>query len=143
MIALDTNVLVHAFRTESPFHDKSLSAIIKLRAGSTPIAVPWACVHEFLGIVTHPTRMKPPASLSAAMAFVRSLLADPKVRLLHEAPEHLDHLEQLLITSQVRGPAIHDARIAAICLAHRVQEILTSDRDFSRFAQLHVRNPTL
>jgi predicted nucleic acid-binding protein len=37
--------------------------------------------------------------------------------------------------------AIHDARIAAICLQHGVSELWTADRDFSRFPKVKVRNP--
>jgi len=36
---------------------------------------------------------------------------------------------------------IHDARIAAICLAHGVREFWSADRDFSRFPDLNVVNP--
>lgn len=143
MIAVDTNILVHAFRTESPFHAQSVAVMSELRTRVEAVAIPWPCIHEFLGIVTHPTRMKPPATLAAAMGFIRSILADPNVRLLHETPAHLDHLEQILIESQARGPAVHDARIAAICVAHRVSEVITADRDFKRFTQLRVRNPLL
>jgi len=41
----------------------------------------------------------------------------------------------------VTGPKIHDARIAALCLDHGIDELWTSDRDFSRFPALKVRNP--
>jgi hypothetical protein len=36
---------------------------------------------------------------------------------------------------------VHDAHIAALCLEHGVSELLTADRDFSRFADLRVTNP--
>jgi predicted nucleic acid-binding protein len=36
---------------------------------------------------------------------------------------------------------IHDARIAAICLAHGVEALLSRDRDFSLFPALTVRSP--
>jgi predicted nucleic acid-binding protein len=36
---------------------------------------------------------------------------------------------------------VHDARIAACCLSNGVTELLTLDRDFSRFPQLKTRNP--
>lgn len=39
--------------------------------------------------------------------------------------------------------AIHDARIAAICLNHRVAELWTADRDFSVFPGLKTRNPLI
>ena len=34
-----------------------------------------------------------------------------------------------------------DARIAAICVAHGVEALLTRDRDFSLFPELALRNP--
>jgi hypothetical protein len=36
---------------------------------------------------------------------------------------------------------IHDARIAALCIHHGVQELWTADHDFSRFASLKTHNP--
>jgi len=34
-----------------------------------------------------------------------------------------------------------DTRVAAICVAHGVEELLTADRDFSLFPELPTRNP--
>jgi hypothetical protein len=36
---------------------------------------------------------------------------------------------------------IHDARVAALCLAFGVEALLTRDRDFSFFPELSTRNP--
>jgi uncharacterized protein len=41
----------------------------------------------------------------------------------------------------IKGPRIHVARIAALCLHHGVRELWTADRDFSLFPQLTTRNP--
>ncbi|HOV19240.1 hypothetical protein [Ottowia sp.] len=38
---------------------------------------------------------------------------------------------------------VHDARIAALCLAHGARELWTADCDFSRFAGVRTRNPLL
>jgi predicted nucleic acid-binding protein len=38
---------------------------------------------------------------------------------------------------------VHDARIAALCLHHRVSELWTVDRDFSRFPEVKSRNPLI
>jgi hypothetical protein len=43
----------------------------------------------------------------------------------------------------ITGPAVHDARVAALCLAHGVRELWTADRDFSRFPRLRAVNPLL
>ena len=39
------------------------------------------------------------------------------------------------------GPQVHDARVAALCLHHEVEELWSADRDFGRFRRLAVRNP--
>jgi hypothetical protein len=36
---------------------------------------------------------------------------------------------------------IHDARVAALCIHHGVQELWTADRDFLRFPGIKVVNP--
>jgi len=60
-----------------------------------------------------------------------------------ETDEYLVYLESLAMMAHTRGGAIHDARIAAICISHGVGELWSADRDFSRFPQLVVRNPLM
>jgi predicted nucleic acid-binding protein len=38
----------------------------------------------------------------------------------------------------VRGNLAFDAQIAAVCHEHGIDQLLTADRDFARFAQLKV-----
>jgi uncharacterized protein len=47
----------------------------------------------------------------------------------------------MAIGGKIRGPMVHEARIAALCLAHDVRELWSADRDFGRFATIRVRNP--
>lgn len=71
---------------------------------------------------------------------MQRLLRSPWVVLLGEGDDHLEQLDWLL-TPVVTGPKVHDARIAAICLSHRVAELWTADRDFGAFPQLMISNP--
>ena len=41
----------------------------------------------------------------------------------------------------VQGAIVHDARVAAICLAHGAEVLLTRDRDFDLLPELNSRNP--
>jgi uncharacterized protein len=50
-------------------------------------------------------------------------------------------LKSDLTASRTTGPRVDDARVAALCRQHGVTELLTADRDFSRFSRLTVRNP--
>lgn len=59
---------------------------------------------------------------------------------LTETIDFMETLETLLRLPRVRGPIVHDARVAALCLAHGVEALLTMDRDFHLFPRLVVRS---
>ena len=83
----------------------------------------------------------PPTRSELALRAVDDLTALPGVVLLGEAAEHWLRLRPLLEAPGVVGPKVHDARVAAVCLGHGVEELWTVDRDFSWFADLRTRNP--
>jgi hypothetical protein len=138
MIAVDTNILVHAHRADSPWHDAAGQSLASLSGRHW--ALPWPCVHEFMAIVTHPRVFDPPTPLPEALATVDGWLTS-RATLLAETTEHWTTVAALLRAGRVTGPAVHDARVAALCLEHAVDELWTADRDFARFPALRVRNP--
>lgn len=139
MIAVDSNVLVYAHRPESPFHSEALAQVSALSEGLAPWAIPWPCVHEFLGVVTRQGVYKPPTPVNIALAQVAFWLESPSLQVLAENSFHFKSLASVLTSSGATGPKVHDARIAALCLSHGVDTILTMDRDFSAFPELKVR----
>jgi uncharacterized protein len=143
MIAVDTNLLIYSHRPESLFHDVAKELIDSLRNSQEFWAIPWPCVHEFLSIVTHPKVYKTPATLAEAFASVDAWLAGGNLNLLGESDGYFEKLRHIAKTAHLKGPRIHDARIAALCLHHGVRELWTADRDFSSFPQLKTRNPLI
>jgi hypothetical protein len=143
MIAVDTNILIYAHRHDAPFHERARDRVAGLAEGRAAWAIPWPCVHEFLGVVTRPRVFHPPTPLDAALAQVEAWMTSPSLVLLAEGSGYWDELRALLSAGRISGPQVHDARIAALCRAHGVRELWTADRDFSRFGGLVVRNPLL
>lgn len=141
MIAVDTNILVHAHREDSPWHAQARDSLRGL--GADRWAIPWPCVHEFLAVTTHPKIFAPPSPLEDALKAIQTWLRAPSLTLLCEVEGYWDTLAAVLRSSRVSGPRVHDARIAALCLQHGVAKLWTMDRDFSRFAQLATENPLL
>jgi uncharacterized protein len=141
VIAVDTNILVYAHRQDSPFHEAAERQIAQLAEGLAPWAIPWPCLHEFLAIVTHPRIYAPPTPLARAVDQVDAWLESPTLVLLAEAASHWTTLRALLTAGRVAGPAVHDARVAALCLQHGVSALWSADRDFNRFPGLKVVNP--
>ncbi len=143
MIALDTNILVYSHRRDSPFCPAALECVRELAEQPAAWAIPWPCIHEFLAIATHPRIYDPPTSLQKALEQVDAWLESPSLVLIGETPPHWPTLRRLLEVGDVRGPRVHDAKVAALCLQHGVRELWTADRDFGRFPQLRTRNPLL
>jgi toxin-antitoxin system PIN domain toxin len=141
VIAVDTNILVHAHRRDSSWHRSARACVKDVAEGAERWALPWPCLHEFLAIVTHPRIWSPPTPPSAALDQVEAWLESPTLVLLHEGDRYWSHLEALVEAGRIDGPRVHDARVAALCREHGVRELWTADRDFSRFKELRTRNP--
>ena len=141
MKVVDTNILVYAHRDEMPFHDRAQTVVRRLSEGNGVWAIAWPSIHEFLAVVTNPRLFKIPTPMAKAWSFLDVLGESPVLRLLSETPEHYATLRSLLEKSKTVGPKVHDARIAALCLEHGAEALLSSDRDFSRFPALRVINP--
>jgi toxin-antitoxin system PIN domain toxin len=141
VIAVDTNLLVYAHRADSEWHDRAFACLRELGEGSATWAIPWPCLHEFLGIATHPRIFRVPTPLDLALDQVDAWLESPTLVLLGETDEAWPALRHSLVESRVAGPKVHDARVAAICILHHVRELWTADRDFGRFPALASRNP--
>jgi len=141
VIALDTNILVYAHRRDLPEHARAFDAVAQALSGPAPVGLCWPVVQEFLAVVTNPRIFATPTPASDAFHQVDHWCASPRAMTLHESPSHLATLRALVIDGHISGGAMHDARIAAICIDHGVSELLTADRDFSRFPRLRVRNP--
>jgi len=138
---VDTNILVYAHREEMPFHDRAQTVVRRLSEGNGVWAIAWPSIHEFLAVVTNPRLFKIPTPMEKAWSFFDVLGESPSLRLLSETSEHYATLRSILETSKTVGPKVHDARIAALCLEHGAEALLSADRDFSRFPALRVINP--
>jgi toxin-antitoxin system PIN domain toxin len=143
LIAIDTNLLVYAHRRDSPWHQRAAACIKVLAQGREAWSIPWPCIHEFLAIVTHPRIYAPPSRLEQAVDQVDAWLESPTLSLLNETHDHWEQLKTQLSAARITGPAVHDARVVALCLAHGVRELYTADRDFNRFPSLTCRNPLI
>ena len=143
MIAVDTNILVYAHREDSPWHEKALAVVTELANSGSPWAITWPSVHEFLAIATHPKIYDPPTPIATALASIKAWQASPGLRFLGEGPGYFDKLAAQVMAGMVKGPKVHDSRIAAICLHHRVKKLWSADRDFSSFPERACENPLI
>ena len=138
MIAVDTNVLIHAHRGESAWHEAARARLVGLAEGPARWGLLVFCVAEFMRVVTHGRVFNPPSSVSQAAGFIENLVAAPTCELVRPGTEFLDLLMETARQSDARGNLMFDVQIAALCQEHGIDTVLTNDRDFERFDGLRV-----
>ena len=142
MIAVDANVLVYSHRREARLGDAAHSIMAGLAEGDRTWAIPWPCCYEFLSVVTNRRIWKDAASTSEqAWRQFHAWVASPSSRLIGEPADFVDILQRFVSRPHVVGGVVHDARIAAICVAHGVEALFTRNRDFSLFPELRTHDP--
>jgi uncharacterized protein len=144
VIAIDTNVLVYAHRREAREHEQAFELVRSYAEGSEPWAIPWPCVYEFFSVVTSPRIWGRSATApEAAWRQLEAWFDAPGLRVLAETAGFRDVLADFVCRPRVRGQAVHDARVAAICVSHGVDTLFTRDRDFALFPELIQSDPFL
>ena len=142
MRAVDTNLLVYAHRRDVRYHSEAFGVLRSLTESREPFGIPWHCLTEFLSVVTNARRWQgTDTSTKRAVEQVEAWLGAPGAVALGEGPGFARTWSEVMRESGVSGGQVHDARVAAGCLHHGVSELLTADRDFSRFPRLKTRNP--
>lgn len=141
MIAVDSNLLVYAHRREARLGEAAHALITGLAEGDRAWAIPWPCCYEFLSVVTNRRIWRDNASTpEQAWRQFQAWATSPSNHLIGETEHFTDVLRLFVQRPHVVGGVVHDARIAAICVAHGIEYLLTRDRDFSLFPELPTRD---
>jgi uncharacterized protein len=139
--AIDTNFLLYASDTSSPFHKKAKEFINSLLTGPELLYLAWPVIMGYLRIATHPSVFDEPLSPEEAMENIETLLELPHVRLLSEQDGFWLTYRKAAENTVVRGNLVPDAHLAALLLQHGVKTISTRDRDYQRFPFINTRDP--
>lgn len=140
MIVVDTNLLLYAYNSTSPFHERARAWVEEVFSGGELVALPWTVILGFIRIATDPRAHLDPLTVAEAVSIVSEWLARPNVMALPPGQRHWEIVRKLLVTGQARGPLAMDAHIAAHAMEHGAV-LATNDRDFSRFEGLKLTNP--
>lgn len=139
---VDTNMLVYAANRDCAEHALARSALQGWLAGSTPWAVTWGIVYEFLRIVTHAKVFWQPLGADEALSFLSPILTSEVVSVLVPSERH-----EALLRETIRefgapsGNIFHDLHTAVLMREHGVTAIMTADVDFRKVGFLTVTDP--
>ena len=144
MYALDTNLLVYAHNTASPFHPRAKAFIEKVMneqdaEGHLPVCIPGQVLMEFLNVITlH--QLESPLSLHDATQLVQGYV-DTGVTILYPKLTQLSTLLNLLKSVTTRQK-VFDVALVATLKDHGNSGLYTvNTNDFKQFAFLDVQNP--
>jgi toxin-antitoxin system PIN domain toxin len=134
VIAVDTNILVYAHRSELPQHRSALAALTALAEGRARWGIPVFCLGEWLRVITHPRLFSPPNTVDEATAALERVLASPSLEIFQPGAAYPHLLAEAMRKAAARGNLVYDAQIVALCGERGVRSPLTEDRDFARFS---------
>jgi toxin-antitoxin system PIN domain toxin len=140
VILIDANLLLYAYNPSFERHAPARQWLEDVLSRPEPVRLTWITLLAFLRIGTNPRAFEHPMAIDEAVAIVSTWLDRPMVGILEPGDRHWEILAPLLATTPVRGAMVMDAELAAIAIEHGAI-LHTTDRDFSRFAGLHVVNP--
>jgi uncharacterized protein len=140
MIIPDINLLLYAYDSDSPFHDKAVVWWQHCLSGTEPVGLPAVVALGFVRVATSARAFRDPMSVAEAASCVRSWLERPMVRVVDPDPDHVGQVLKMLETIGAAGNLVTDAQIAALALACNAV-VHTADADFQRFPGLRWINP--
>lgn len=134
-VFLDTGILLRLLNADDPFHAVARSALRKLRRERSPFYTSFQNVAEFWNVSTRPLSARGGLGLELSVVERRVEAIDRWCQVLIETEASYALWRRLVSTHGISGAAVHDARLAAVMLAHGVEKVLTlNDRDFHRYA---------
>lgn len=140
-LTVDTNVLVYATHTASPFHDRARALVEHLVAGPGLAYLFWPALLGYLRIVTHPNILGSPLSSDEATSNVEALVAPPHVRVTGEGDDFWAAFRMVAADVKPRGNLVPDAHLVALMREHGVSTIWSHDRDLRKFRGITVKDP--
>ena len=133
----DVNVLVYAVNLDAPQRAAAARWIEDAFADPAGIAFTWHALVGFLRLSTQQRIVSSALSLDTALDVVNEWLAHPRARVIGPTDRHASLLARLLVGAGRGGNLVSDAHLAAIAIEHGAT-LGTFDRDFERFAGLHL-----
>jgi toxin-antitoxin system PIN domain toxin len=142
VILPDVNVLIYAFREESPRHGVCRPWLAGIVSGDARFGLSLGVLSGVVRITTNPRVFANPSSIDEAFGFCEDLLEQPHCEVVEPGARHWGIFRRLCIETRTRGPNVSDAWFAALAIEWDC-EWITFDRDFARFPGLKWRTPSL
>lgn len=119
-----------------------LEAVRNLRRQNEAIYYTPQVLAEFWNVCTRPQTARGGFGLSIAQTERKTSIIQKHFHLLPDNLTTFNEWRRLVSDYQIAGVQVHDAKLVASMLAHKIQNLVTfNEKDFKRFSMISVFNP--
>lgn len=129
---VDSNVLVYAQLSESPWHEPARQALQHAAKAQRPLWISRQVIREYAVIMSRPQTFAQP--LSPSILIERIGYLRQHFRIADDTSAVTEALLKLLKNYAIGGKQVHDANIVATMQVQGIRHLLThNEKDFARF----------
>ena len=144
MLSIDTNILFHAFNTDSPSHETAYARLTSIQQ-QEDVAISEFILAEFYGLLRNPAVLRHPLAAAEAVEVIAVYRSHPRWRLIgfpsENRPLH-DALWKKAAAKTFAFRRLYDVRTALTMVAQGVTEFATANvKDFEEAGFRKVWNP--
>ena len=140
MILPDINLLIYAYDTLSPKHQKAKLWWEACVTGTEPVGLSWVVALGFIRLWTNPRIFANPMTTDQAATHVESWLKRKVIRVIQPTPVQGELLFRFLRETGSGCNLTTDTHLAALAIEHKAV-IHTADTDFLRIEDVRWVNP--
>jgi hypothetical protein len=140
LILPDVNVLIYAFRVDSPDHSRYKAWLEDVVNGPATFGLAPHVLSAVVRVCTHPRIFAVPSDSAEVFEYTNALIGQPNATLVQPGERHWSLFQQICCDSRATGNLVPDAWNAALAIEAGC-EWITTDRDYTRFAGLKWRTP--
>jgi uncharacterized protein len=140
LILPDVNVLIYAFRADSPDHLRYKAWLEDVVNGPATFGLAPHVLSAVVRVCTHPRIFAVPSDSDEVFEYTNTLIGQPNATLVQPGERHWSLFQQVCRDSRATGNLVPDAWNAALAIEAGC-EWITTDRDYTRFSGLQWRSP--
>lgn len=139
---MDTNILVYARDSESPFFKKAKEIVDKAIRGELEACISLQNLIEFYAVVTNPKQVQNPITPREARKDVEEYLSYSNIKKLSVTESTVRLAMELAEKYSIPKQHIYDTQLVATMIENGIKEVFTVNTDdFSVFSEIEAKNP--
>lgn len=142
IVLVDSGILVRYFQPTDAAYPGIHAALALLQSRGDGVAVSLQNLSEFWNVCTRPKSARGGLGLTIPETERRLTILERQLPIVAEHASTYSIWRGLVVQYRVSGKQVHDARLAALMLAHGLTHILTlNGADFARYPGITVIDP--